>query len=59
MFGWTRALYSALTIFINGRVIDAVYTQHQKNAGNDCNATSATYYRRHSKSNAPWNYDST
>lgn len=30
MFGWTRALYSALTIFINGRVIDAVYTQHQK-----------------------------
>ena len=29
-FGWTRALYSALTIFINGRVIDAVYTQHQK-----------------------------
>ncbi|MBN7276497.1 YitT family protein [Lactobacillus acetotolerans] len=30
VFGWTRALYSALTIFINGRVIDAVYTQHQK-----------------------------
>lgn len=30
IFGWTRALYSALTIFINGRVIDAVYTQHQK-----------------------------
>ena len=30
MFGWPRALYSALTIFINGRVIDAVYTQHQK-----------------------------
>ncbi|RMC46447.1 YitT family protein [Lactobacillus sp. ESL0230] len=29
-FGWNRALYSALTIFINGRVIDAVYTQHQK-----------------------------
>ncbi|WEV36143.1 YitT family protein [Lactobacillus sp. ESL0677] len=29
-FGWSRALYSALTIFINGRVIDAVYTQHQK-----------------------------
>lgn len=30
VFGWTRAFYSALTIFINGRVIDAVYTQHQK-----------------------------
>ncbi|WEV40727.1 YitT family protein [Lactobacillus sp. ESL0681] len=29
-FGWTRALYSALTIFVNGRMIDAVYTQHQK-----------------------------
>ena len=29
-FGWNRALYSALTIFINGRVIDAIYTQHQK-----------------------------
>lgn len=29
-FGWIRALYSALTIFINGRVIDAIYTQHQK-----------------------------
>lgn len=30
VFGWTRALYSALTIFINGQVIDAVYTQHKK-----------------------------
>ncbi|MDF7638973.1 YitT family protein [Lactobacillus sp. ESL0791] len=30
VFGWSRALYSALTIFINGRVIDAIYTQHQK-----------------------------
>lgn len=30
VFGWTRALYTALNIFINGRVIDAVYTQHQK-----------------------------
>lgn len=30
VFGWNRALYSALTIFINGRVIDAIYTQHQK-----------------------------
>lgn len=30
VFGWTRALYSALTIFINGRVIDAIYTQHKK-----------------------------
>ena len=30
VFGWTRALYSALTIFINGRVIDSVYTQHKK-----------------------------
>ncbi len=29
-FGWNRALYSALTIFINGRAIDAIYTQHQK-----------------------------
>lgn len=30
VFGWTRALYSALTIFINGRVIDAIYNQHKK-----------------------------
>ncbi|MDO4912282.1 MAG: YitT family protein [Lactobacillus sp.] len=30
VFGWTRSLYTALNIFINGRVIDAVYTQHQK-----------------------------
>lgn len=30
VFGWSRALYTALNIFINGRVIDAVYTQHQK-----------------------------
>lgn len=30
VFGWGRALYTALNIFINGRVIDAVYTQHQK-----------------------------
>ena len=30
VFGWPRALYTALNIFINGRVIDAVYTQHQK-----------------------------
>ncbi|MDU1022064.1 MAG: DUF2179 domain-containing protein, partial [Lactobacillus paragasseri] len=30
VFGWTRALYTALNIFVNGRVIDAVYTQHQK-----------------------------
>lgn len=30
VFGWTRALYTALNIFINGRVIDAVYNQHQK-----------------------------
>jgi len=30
VFGWTRALYSALTIFINWRVIDSVYTQHKK-----------------------------
>ena len=30
VFGWTRALYSALTIFINGRVIDVIYTQHKK-----------------------------
>lgn len=30
VFGWSRALYTALNIFVNGRVIDAVYTQHQK-----------------------------
>lgn len=30
VFGWTRALYTALTIFINGQVIDGVYTRHQK-----------------------------
>ncbi len=30
VFGWTRSLYTALNIFINGRIIDAVYTQHQK-----------------------------
>lgn len=30
VFGWTRALYTALNIFVNGKVIDAVYNQHQK-----------------------------
>ena len=30
LFGWTRALYTALNIFVNGKVIDAVYNQHQK-----------------------------
>uniref|UniRef100_UPI0026280A54 YitT family protein n=1 Tax=uncultured Lactobacillus sp. TaxID=153152 RepID=UPI0026280A54 len=30
VFGWSRALYTALNIFVNGKVIDAVYTQHQK-----------------------------
>lgn len=30
VFGWSRALYTALNIFINGRVIDNVYNQHQK-----------------------------
>lgn len=30
IFGWTGALYTALNIFINGRIIDAVYNQHQK-----------------------------
>ncbi|GFZ27059.1 YitT family protein [Lactobacillus corticis] len=30
IFGWTRALYTALNIFINGQVIDGVYTKHQK-----------------------------
>lgn len=30
LFGWVHALYSAMGIFINGRVIDMVYTSHQK-----------------------------
>ncbi|WP_461218273.1 YitT family protein [Lapidilactobacillus salsurivasis] len=30
VFGWVHALYSAMGIFINGRVIDMVYTSHQR-----------------------------
>ena len=30
LFDWSRALYTALNIFINGRFIDSVYTQHHK-----------------------------
>lgn len=30
VFGWVHALYSAIGIFINGQVIDMVYTSHQK-----------------------------
>lgn len=30
LFDWSRALYTALNIFINGRMIDSVYTQHHK-----------------------------
>lgn len=30
LFDWSRALYTALNIFINGRMIDAIYTQHHK-----------------------------
>lgn len=30
VFGWVHALYSAMGIFINGAVIDAVYTSHQR-----------------------------
>ena len=30
LFDWSRALYTALNIFINGRFIDSVYTQHNK-----------------------------
>lgn len=29
-FGWVHALYTAISIFINGRVIDLIYTQHQR-----------------------------
>lgn len=29
-FGWIHALYTAISIFVNGRVIDMIYTQHQK-----------------------------
>lgn len=30
VFGWVHALYSAMGIFINGAVIDMVYTSHQR-----------------------------
>ncbi|APG71512.1 hypothetical protein LD731_05245 [Lactobacillus delbrueckii subsp. delbrueckii] len=30
LFDWSRALYTALNIFINGHFIDSVYTQHNK-----------------------------
>ncbi|CDR75078.1 YitT family protein [Lactobacillus delbrueckii] len=30
LFDWSRALYTVLNIFINGRFIDSVYTQHNK-----------------------------
>ncbi|KRN29531.1 hypothetical protein IV38_GL000416 [Lactobacillus selangorensis] len=30
IFGWPHAFYSALSIFINGKVMDLVYTRHQK-----------------------------
>lgn len=29
-FGWIHAMYTAISIFINGRVIDMIYTKHQK-----------------------------
>lgn len=29
-FGWIHALYTAISIFVNGRVIDMIYTQHQR-----------------------------
>lgn len=30
VFGWIRALYTALNIFINGQVIDIIYNRHEK-----------------------------
>ena len=30
LFGWEHALYSILSIFVNGKVIDMVYTRQQK-----------------------------
>ncbi|MGR3741742.1 YitT family protein [Companilactobacillus sp. DQM5] len=30
LYGWPNALYSAVGIFVNGRVIDMVYTKNQK-----------------------------
>lgn len=29
-FGWIHALYTAISIFVNGRVIDLIFTQHQR-----------------------------
>ncbi len=37
IFGWAFAFYTAIGIFVNGRVIDMIYTQNQKNASNDYN----------------------
>ncbi|UQS83536.1 YitT family protein [Bombilactobacillus thymidiniphilus] len=30
LFGWVHALYTVLGIFVNGRIIDALYTRNQK-----------------------------
>jgi uncharacterized membrane-anchored protein YitT (DUF2179 family) len=30
LFGWVHALYSAVSIFINGQVIDMIYNKDQK-----------------------------
>ncbi|MFC2694490.1 MAG: YitT family protein [Lactobacillus sp.] len=30
VFGWIRALYTALNIFINGQIIDIIYNRHEK-----------------------------
>ncbi|MCO6542177.1 MAG: YitT family protein [Lactobacillus sp.] len=30
LFGWVQALYTILSIFVNGRVIDSIYTRNQK-----------------------------
>ncbi|NUG38885.1 YitT family protein [Lactobacillus mellis] len=30
LFGWVQALYTILSIFVNGRVIDSLYTRNQK-----------------------------
>ena len=35
LFGWQYALYSAIAIFVSGKVTDAVFTKQKENAGND------------------------
>lgn len=30
LFGWVHSLYTALSIFINGKVIDSIYTRNEK-----------------------------